>query len=212
MNRQVLPPANTTQNRTIISVAYRIKSRWHQSGRNNPSAVSLADNAGAMAYITWRLSLEGAKKLHGDGYDYLSDRQRVQVLSEFVAFLLQCADRLVYEWLDDEDRALFINAFAQRLADQMQDNLTDIAGPGNYRAPFIELLNERMEAYAEFKFRNEEPGYDFIRYFGNNVLEIMGKDQTNKWVINQVMEVDGPEVFKKFKNSLYELFDAMAEA
>jgi len=40
----------------------------------------------------------------------------------------------------------------------------------------------------------------------------MGKDQTNKWVINQVMEVDGPEVFKKFKNSLYELFDAMAEA
>lgn len=187
-------------------MAYRIKSRWHQSGKTAPSKKSLEDIASALAYITWRLALEGAKRLHGEGFDYLSDRERVQVITEYVTFLLACSDRLAYEILDDEDRSVFINSFGQRLADQMQDNVTDIAGPGNYREPFIQLMNQRLDGYSQTKFRAEEPGYDFTRYFGKSVLEIMGSDQTNKWVINQVMEVDAPVVFKKFKKSLFDLF------
>lgn len=190
-------------------MAIRIKSTWHHSGRNKPSQKSLEDNASALAFIAWRLSLEGAKKLHGEGFNYLSDKERVGVISEFVAFLLHSADRLVYGELDDEDREHFINAFAQHLADQMQDNLADIAGPGNYRRPFITMLNERLAGYAGQTFRNGEPGYDFLRYFGSQVLGIMGEDQTNRWVIDQIMDVQGPETFQQLKKSLANLFASM---
>ena len=187
-------------------MAYRIKSQWHNSKRNRASPKTLEDNAGAIAYIAWRLTLEGAKKLHGEGFNYLSDRERIGVISEFLAFLLQASDRIAYGQLSDEDRKYFINAFAHHLADQMQDNLTDIAGPGNYIGPFIELLNNRMGHYSSLSFDDEGPGYDFYRYFGDNVLQIMGKDQTNRWVIDQIMDVDAPEVFKKLDKSLNDLF------
>lgn len=190
-------------------MAIRIKSTWHHSQRNRPSQKSLEDNASALAFIIWRLSLEGAKRLHGEGFNYLTDKERVGVISEFVAFLVHSADRLAYGQLHDEDRARFINALGQRLADQMQDNLTDIAGRGNYRRPFIGLLNERLAGYAEQTFRNDEPGYDFLRYFGSQVLGIMGEDQTNRWVIDQIMDVQAPEAFKQLKKSMANLFSSM---
>lgn len=191
-------------------MAIRIKSTWHHSQRNKPSPRSLEDNASALAFIIWRLSLEGAKKLHSEGFNYLFDRERVAVISEFVAFLVHSADRLAAERLDDEDREHFINGLGQRLAEQIQDNLLDIAGPGNYRGPFIALLNERLAVYSELTFRNSEPGYDFLRYFGWQVLKIMGEDQTNRWVMDQIMDVDGPEVFGKLKQSMGNLFMSMA--
>ncbi len=189
-------------------MAIRIKSTWHHSQRNKPSQKSLEDNASALAFITWRLSLEGAKKLHGEGFNYLSDKARVGVISEFVAFLVHAADRLAYGQLDDEDRERFINALGQQLANQMQDNLADIAGPRNYRRPFIALLNERLIGYAEQTFRNREPGYDFLRYFGSQVLAIMGEDQTNRWVIDQIMDVQGPEAFKQLEKSMANLLSS----
>ena len=116
-------------------MAVRIKSRWHHSGRNEPRAKGFADSAGALAFIVWRLSLEHARTLHREGFDYASDRERIGVISEFCAFAVQLVDRLVHGRIDDEARAELVVALGRRLADQMQDNLVDIAGPGRYRAP-----------------------------------------------------------------------------
>lgn len=207
-HRKATVPPGSSQGENA-RVAIRIKSTWHHSQRNKPSRKSLEDNASALAFITWRLSLEGAKKLHGEGFNYLTDKERVGVISEFVAFLVHSADRLVYGQLDDEDRERFINAFAQQLASQMQDNLVDIAGPGNYRRAFITLLNERLAGYATQTFRNGEPGYDFLRYFGSQVLKIMGEDQTNRWVIDQIMDIQAPETFQQLKKSMANLFVSM---
>ena len=44
-------------------MAIRIKSTWHDSERNRPASKTTEDNAGALAFIAWRLSLESAKKL-----------------------------------------------------------------------------------------------------------------------------------------------------
>nr|VFK24068.1 MAG: hypothetical protein BECKMB1821G_GA0114241_100718 [Candidatus Kentron sp. MB]VFK34099.1 MAG: hypothetical protein BECKMB1821I_GA0114274_10613 [Candidatus Kentron sp. MB]VFK76738.1 MAG: hypothetical protein BECKMB1821H_GA0114242_10723 [Candidatus Kentron sp. MB] len=187
-------------------LGYRVKNTWHQSDRNRPSEKTLEDNAGAIAYIIWRSSLEGAKKIHGEGFEYLSDQERVGVINEFVAFLVQSTDRLVFERLEDEDRGIFINFVGKRLADQIQDNLVDIAGPGNYRRPFIAMLNERLADYATLSFQDGQPGYDFMRYFGDRVLKTMPTNQTNRWVIDQVMDLSGPFVFKKLKESLHNLF------
>ena len=91
-------------------MAIRIKSSWHESDRNKPTEKTLEDNAGALAFIAWRLSLESAKKLHREGFEYRSDKERVGVISEFLAFQIQLADRLTFDRLGDEDREAFINA------------------------------------------------------------------------------------------------------
>nr|VFK41537.1 MAG: hypothetical protein BECKSD772F_GA0070984_10943 [Candidatus Kentron sp. SD]VFK47451.1 MAG: hypothetical protein BECKSD772E_GA0070983_10953 [Candidatus Kentron sp. SD]VFK79054.1 MAG: hypothetical protein BECKSD772D_GA0070982_103412 [Candidatus Kentron sp. SD] len=191
---------------TGYRLGYRVKNTWHRSDRNRPSEKTLEDNAGSIAYIIWRLSLEGAKKLHGEGFEYLSDKERIGVISEFVAFLVQIADRLAFERLRDEDRERFINTLGQKLADQIQDNLLDIAGPGNYRRPFIAMLNERLGDYATLSFGEGQPGYDFMRYFGDRVLKTMPANQTNRWVIDQIMDINAPFVSKKLKESMQNLF------
>jgi hypothetical protein len=187
-------------------MAIRIKSSWHESDRNKPTSKTLEDNAGALAFIAWRLSLESAKKLHREGFDYRSDKERVGVISEFLAFQIQLADRLAFDRLGDEDREAFINALGQRLADYMQENMEDIVGPGNYRPPFIAMLNERLGDYSGLSFENGEPGFDFVRYFGDRILKVMGENQTNRWVFDQITQIEAPEIAEKLKSSLGNLF------
>ena len=43
---------------------------------------------------------------------------------------------------------------------------------------------------------------------GHQVLEQMGETQTNRWVIDQVMELDAPELFDKARKAVEELFDS----
>jgi hypothetical protein len=181
----------------------RIKSRWRDTGREH----SLDEVAGALAYISWKVALESAKDLHREGYEYISDPQRVSVIAELVAFLVQCADRLAFETLEDEDRDLLVNALARRLADQVQDNLTDLFGPGDYRGPFIDTLNERLADYSELTFADGKPGYDLLRFLGSRILKIMGETQTNRWVIDQIMDRSGPEAFHHLRKSLHELLE-----
>ena len=123
-----------------------------------------------------------------------------------MAFQIQVADRRAYDRLDDAERSEFINALGQRLADHVQDNLVDIAGPGNYRRPFIHMLNERIGEYAELSFSDGQPGFDFLRLFGSRVLSAMGDSQTNRWVMDQVMTVAAPQVTEKLSASMDNLF------
>ncbi len=183
----------------------RIKSTWHRSERNEPTARSFDDIAGAMAFVAWRIALESAKDLHREKYSYDSDQQRVAVIAEFVAFLIQITDRVVYGMLDDDERSSLINGLGRRLADHIQDNLTDLFGQGDYRSSFIETLNERFQDYAEFSFTEDEPDYRFLRYFGDRILKVMGEDQTNRWVIDQIMEKSAPEAVRHMAKSVRNL-------
>lgn len=186
-------------------MAIRIKDKWHRSGRNRPTPKSLQDNAGALAFIGWRVALDRAQELNREGFRYDSDIERVGVISELVAFEIHVADRLAYDFLEDEDREIFINALGQRLADHMQDNLSDLDGPRNYRDAFIALLNERLAGYATLSFEETKPGFDSLRYLGSKVLEVLGDDQTNRWVLDQIVAVEGPEVAEKIGKSVLNL-------
>lgn len=187
-------------------MALRIKSRWPERRRSAVSDEVLAENGTALAFISWRLALEYARNIHGEGFDYASDRERVGVITEYVAFFIQCADRLAHARLADEERAVFIRALATGLVEQVQDNLTDLAGPADYRNPFIALLNQRGADYSGLGF-DQAPGYDFLRYFGQTILGLMGETQTNRWVIDQIMDIDGPGSFEKFRGALANLLD-----
>lgn len=187
-------------------MAIRIKSKWHHSGRNPAAGKAVEDNARALAFIIWRLSLEHAKELHRQGFEYASDRERVGVLTEFCAFQLHVCDRLAYGALDDTERGALIVTLGRRLADLMQENLEEIAGPGEYRAPFVAALNERLASYAHATFVDGQPGFDALRCFGDGVLRALGTSQTNRWVLDQIMEVSAPEVHEKLAPAFGNLF------
>ncbi len=189
----------------------RIKDRWHNSTPDVPdrdvlSEKSLNDHASALAFIIWRQGLNAAINLHAEEFRYDDDYQRVGVISELLAFQIQHSDRLAAGFLDHQARGIFIQAICARVADQMQDNLAEIAGPGDYRPPFIKLLNQRFGDYAAFRYDAEQPRYDVLRYLGHAVLEVMGDDQTNRWVIDQIIDIDALDLSDQVSRSLHRLF------
>lgn len=187
-------------------MALRIKSKWHHSARNEVIDKGLEENAGALAFILWRLALDKAKNLHGEDFVYSTDGQRIAVICEYLAFQVQVADRTLYlHQYPGTDREFFINALASQVAKHVEDNAIDLFGPGDYRSGFIENLNDRGQEYAEFSFTKAGPSYSFLRYLGHKIQDIMGKSQTNRWVIDQVMDEDAPEVVEKAQKAMGDL-------
>lgn len=189
-------------------MALRIKSRWSEKAKLRPSDELLRENAQALGYILWRLALDKAKTLHGERFIYDTDQQRVKVIGEYLSMMLQVVDRLAYARLDDNARQEFVTTLARRLADHMQDNAGDLFGDADYRGPFIDMLNRRAVGYASCEFSIDEgPSYGFLHFFGTHVQQIMGDEHhDNKWVIDQVMDIDGPEVVEKVSKALEDLF------
>ncbi len=192
-------------------VVRRIKDRWHNStpddsAREVLSEKSLKDQASALAFIQWRTALNTAINLHAEDFRYDNDQQRVGVITEYLAFQIQLIDRLSAEFLSDTERETLITEICHKVADQVQDNLEDIAGPGQYKPPFVALLNRRFSEYAEFGFKHGEPGFEAKRFLGHSVLMLLGEDQTNRWVIDQVIEIDSPELIAQNVKSLNRLF------
>ncbi|MEE9319649.1 MAG: hypothetical protein V3U76_04315 [Granulosicoccus sp.] len=192
-------------------VVRRIKDRWHNSTPKDTERdilieKTMQDQASALSFIIWRLALNGAINLHAEDFRYDDDRQRIGVISEFLAFQIQHIDRLGHACLEIDERKSLLEALCGRVADLMQDNLTDIAGPGDYRPPFIALLNTRFAEYAQCKYDAGQPGFDALRYFGSSVLQIMGEDQTNRWVIDQIIAIDAQELVEQTTKSFNRLF------
>ena len=186
----------------------RIRSRWKDKGKTR----TLEENAGALAFITWRIAGASLLNLENEGFQTDTQLHRLQVLEELSAFLIHVTDRLVHDQMNDDERQRFIVALALKVADTYHDNRVDAEGRGqDYRQPFVDKLNARMAEYAEFRFADGEPGYAFKRYLGERVTEAMGpKDR--KWISDQVMEIEIPEMLKTLKKGLDGLFESAAGA
>jgi hypothetical protein len=188
-------------------VALRIKSHWS----NDQTARTLPEIATALAFIAWRIALDRAINLHCERFVYTDDTQRLAVIREYLAFLIQIADRLAHRQLAEGDRRTLITALARKLIEHCQDNSQDLLGPGDYGSPFIALLNQRSADYADFQFAQERPGedgpsYAFLRHLGFEIQQLMGADQENRWVIDQVMDKDGWEAYRSFAKAFRDLF------
>ena len=167
----------------------RLRSKW----RNKDRAVSLEENAVALGAAVWRIALNAAKTLHAEDFDYDDDVQRVGVIQEYLAFLVHLADRLAHGQMADEQRERFVSSLAHDVARRLHQNQLEIMGAGDYRERFIVVLNERTDEYAGTRFTADGPRYQALRAFGHNVQNVMGDSQTNRWAIDQVMEIDAPE-------------------
>jgi len=170
-----------------------IKTRWRKKGPR-----SLADRAGVIGANVWKLAVEFFKHLEKDGFRFGSDRLVTNVLTEFIAFLVQLVDRTVYGRLGEADRAALMAGVVRHLAATMENNQMDLFGPGEYRKPFIDAMNARFGEYAEFEYKDGEPGYACVRYFASRVAEVMAESD-NRWVIEQMMDVEAPEMVRLVK-------------
>lgn len=184
----------------------RIRSRWTNKSRER----SAEENAGALAFIEWRIAQQALLNLENEGFQTDTQLQRLDVLQELCAFLIHVSDRLMYESMDIEERQRFIIALALKTADFYHDNRVDAEGRGeDYRKPFIDTLNARMTDYAGLSFDDGQPGYAFVRYLGEQVTNSMGpKDR--KWISDQVMEIEVPEMLKTLNRGIKNLFETSA--
>ncbi|MDM8569327.1 hypothetical protein QUF50_07450 [Thiotrichales bacterium HSG1] len=176
----------------------RIKTKWNK--RAKPQ--SIEDIAKAVGFISWQIATNSLLELENNGYENSTQTQRLQIVREFLIFLLQVADRLVYKQLDTEQRQRFITTLAIHVADTLTDNYTDI---GNLEdsSVFINLLNQRAEDYSELSFNNGEAGFDFLRYFGEQIAIIM---QNDHFVSQQIVDIEGPDAIEKLHKGIDGLF------
>lgn len=179
-----------------------VKTRWRKK-----SARSIVERAGVIGANTWKIATEIFKHMEKDGFRFGSDRQVTAVLGEFIAFLVQLVDRAVYGKLTESDRAALIHALAEHLAATMENNQLDLLGPGEYRKPFIDLLNARSEDYSRFEYSGREPGYPCLRFFATKVSEVMAVTD-NKWVIEQMMDIEAPEMVRLMGKLVSETADS----
>ncbi len=184
-------------------MALRIKSHWN----NDEAERSLPEIAGALAYIAWRIAVDKAINLHCERFVYRDDAQRLGVIQEYLLFLIQIADRLAADRLETADRRVLITALARKLVEHVQDNSQDLLGPGDYGSPFIERLNNRSDEYAAYRLAADGPSYPFLRHLGFEIQSLMGQEEENRWVIDQVMDKDGYEAYKTFARSFHNLFE-----
>ena len=179
----------------------RVKSKWSLKDRER----TLFEIGGALAFIVWRIAQQGVLNLENEGFQTETNAQRLDIMTEFLAYLVHLADRMTAEQLQPEERQEFITSLARHLADTLQENRTDAQGKGDYRQPFIELLNQRTADYAGFSVTDGEPGFAFRRYIGENVRAVIG-EKDNKWVTDQVMDIEVPETLGPLKKALRDLF------
>jgi hypothetical protein len=107
--------------------------------------------------------------------------------------------------LNDRDRQQLVVTVAKHLAGHLNDNSIDIFGPGDYIAPFIDILNRRGAEYAEFNFNDDGPSYPFMRHLGFEIQPLMGESPQNRWVIDLVMDKDGVDVYEKLSRASMDL-------
>lgn len=183
-----------------------LRTKWSDKNKTR----SAKEQGSAMAFIAWRVSHEAAINLHGEDFVYRDDVQRLDVISEYLAFVVHLVDRISYEQMAEELRDQFINALGSKLAEHIEDNRMDWQGPGDYRSPFVNLLNQRFGEYADEGFDNDEgPKYSMYRHVGHCVQSHMDnlEEHVNRWVIDQVMEIEAPEIYKKVNNAMQNLLD-----
>ncbi len=182
----------------------RIRTAW----KNKHREISIEEHAAAVAAVAWRVSLNAAKNLHEQDFVYADDAQRLGVIREYLCFLIHCADRVMQAKRDEDARTRFTTQLSHECARHYRENEHDLLTPTQPNPPaerFIQHLNQRLTGYATTRFIDNQPGHATFRALGLHIRDCMGQDQTNKWTLEQVLEIDGPEALRIFNKALLAL-------
>lgn len=179
-----------------------VKTRWRKKGPR-----TLAERAGVIGANVWKIALEVFKHMEKEGFRFGSDRLVTEVLTEFIAFQVQLVDRAAYGRLGEAERAGLVGEVVRHLAATMETNQRDLFGPGEYRKGFIDSLNARFAEYAGFEYAGEEPGYPCLRFFAAKVADAMASGD-NKWVVEQMMDIEAPEMVRAVRKLIEQTLPA----
>lgn len=176
----------------------RVKSTWHKT-----QVKTIEDIAGALAFNTWRITKNHLEDLINEAF-VIEKAQVFDVIKEYLCFLIQCVDRLVYDKLSTEQRQQLIVLLAKQSAAYYQENKEERIGPGDHYQAFIQHYNQRSQDYSQYEFVGGEPNYHFLRYFGEKVQKAM-TEVDEKWIVQQMVEIQGPKAFKSIEKSVEQL-------
>jgi len=176
----------------------RVKSKWHKN-----QVKTIEDIGGAMAFICWRITKNHLEDLINEGF-VIEKEQVFDVIAEYLCFLIQSIDRLVFKTLNTEQRQELINKLAKQSAFYYQENKEDRIGEGNHWKAFVNTYNQRSKDYSDYDFVDNEPDYHFLRYFAEKVKLAM-TDVDEKWIVQQMIEIQAPKAFKKLSQSVNDL-------
>ncbi|MCW9012374.1 MAG: hypothetical protein OQL06_01225 [Gammaproteobacteria bacterium] len=188
----------------------RMRTKWHNKERQ----VSVEEKANTMAFISWRIAMGMVLNLENENFQTDTQKQRMDIIQEVVAFLVSVTDRLVVEQMDEQERSELITKMALKLATTYQENCEDlIVRNTDYKSGFIDVLNNRLNAYAVCGWDDEKdmPGYQYKRDFGDFVTRQMG-EKDRKWVTEHVMEIEVPEAMENLKKAKTEMVDGRSTA
>lgn len=182
-------------------MALRIKNLWFREDRPH----SVREVAGAAAFIVWRVGMNVLQNMRRADFDILPGTQYFDFLAEWLVFLIQVADRVVYTRLAEDERHEFTTVLANRVAEIHADNRNDLlglppgeaapaagAGPHPERDRFIDLLNLRSQDYADFDIDPSRLTHPVTRFLAERLTHVLG-ERDRMWVHDQVMEIEAPE-------------------
>ena len=173
----------------------RVKSKWHKD------AVKTVDEiASALAFNTWRITKNNLEDLINEGFTVEKD-QVFGVISEYLCFLIQCVDRLIFQKISSDKRRQILILLARQSADYFHEEKTERIGEGSHWDDFVNLYNSRAKDYSEFGFNLDGPDYHFLRYFAEKTKSVMTQ-LDEKWVVQQMIEIQAPKAFDEINKSV----------
>lgn len=181
----------------------RIKKGWSQKDKVR----SLEDIGGAISFNIWQFSGQGLLDLENEGFQTDTASQRLDVISEYAAYLVQLVDRSLFDSFDLDHRRALITATGLHLARVMQDNRQETDGAGDYTAPFLELLNSRIGEYSSCQLDEKDgPSFVFLRLLGDHITAQMGAKDA-KWITGYIIDIVGKKMFDDISRVLPGLLD-----
>jgi len=177
----------------------RIKTRWSKENRE----ISVEDSISVLAFNSWKIGMQALLEIENQNFDVNSQMQRIHILEEISAFMIQAVDRMIHNTTSDNDRAEIITYYAKKMADHVHENARDFGELEDYRSPFIHKLNTRFPNYAETRWDTDkdEPGFSMSREFANNVVATLG-ERDRQWAMDYIQQVLLPDFFKVFKRTI----------
>ncbi|WP_428086531.1 hypothetical protein [Candidatus Thioglobus sp.] len=173
----------------------RVKSTWHKT-----QIKTIEDIAGALAFNSWRITKNQLEDLINEAF-VVEKAQVFDVIQEYLCYLIQCVDRLTFDLLNNQQRQELIIALAKQSADYYHENKSERIGQGEHWQAFIKTYNLRSQDYADYEFKDGEPNYLFMRYFAQKIQKAMTAAD-EKWIIQQMVEIQAPKAFKAIKKSV----------
>ena len=180
----------------------RAKTVWFKKEGERPAE----EVATVLASTVWRLADKAVDNLSKANFDIVTPERGFKIIGELTCFLTHYVDRLAFERMGDGKRQNLVSAVGVRLAEIMEQNILDHTGGKtdpdyDYQDGYIDLLNRRMNDYAEFEFPEDKASFQALRFLSLMIREDMEKSDQS-WIQDQLMDIELPEMMGMVKKNM----------